>query len=105
MPAPVIIDYATFLANAQENDVRALTLLAGGNTIKTMDATEADSYEAIGVRLFNAGLVTRFRRSLEVQTTDQWHVFDGMVHPTALSYVAQCAMERVMLSREVIPAP
>jgi hypothetical protein len=104
MTAPVLIDYPTFLANVQENDVRALALLAGGNTIKTMSSTEGDTYEAIGVRLFNAGLVTRFRRSMEVQTSDVWHVFDGIVHPAALNYIAQCAMERVKLSRAVIPA-
>lgn len=105
MPAPTLISYETFLANAQETDIRALALLAAGDTIKTMNATEAGTYQAIGQRLYDAGCLTRFRRSLEVLNGETWHVFDGRVNPPALVYVAQCAMERVTLSREVIPAP
>lgn len=101
--APVLIGYDVFLANAQEEDIRALALLAQGELVKTMDLVEADGYEAAGVRLYNAGLLTRMRRSLEVIGTDTWHVFDGRVAPGAINYVATAAMERVMLSRSVIP--
>lgn len=105
MPAPVLISYETFLANVQEQDLRALSLLASGETIKTTNAVEGDAYEAAGVRLYNAGCLTRLRRSLEVIGGETWHVFDGLVNPVALVYVANCAMERVMLSREVITPP
>ena len=101
--APVLITYEVFLANAQEQDIRALALLAQGELVKTMDSVEADSYEAAGVRLYNAGLLTRMRRSMEVIGTDTWHVFDGRVAPVAVTYVANAAMERVKLSRSVIP--
>jgi len=103
MNAPTLIDYNTFLANAQQNDVRALGLLCNGEVVKTPDAAEADGYQAIGVRLKNAGLLTRFRRSLEVINGQDWHVFDGRVDPVAITYVAQCAMERIKLSRDPIP--
>lgn len=106
MAAPAIIDYPTFLANVQEQDIRALSLMASGDLIKTMDPVEADGFEAAGVRLYNAGLVTRVRRSLETLSGETWHVFDGRVDPIAMVYVANCAMERIILSRDVIaPAP
>lgn len=105
MPAPTPIDYVTFLANAQEADIRALAYLAAGNTINTLDAIEASAYQAQCQRLYDAGMLTRFRRSLEVLSGETWHVFDGRLSPTALNHIAQSAMERVTLSREVIPAP
>lgn len=86
-----MIDYATFIANAQPADARAMVLLASGDTIKTIDAAEADTYQALGLRLFNAGVVNRFRRSLEVIGGETWHVFDARVLPAALVYVADAA--------------
>lgn len=97
-----MISYNDFLANAQESDVRALGLLANGEVVKTNDAAEAETYQAIGTRLYNAGLLTRFRRSLEVLSGNTWHVFDGRVDPVAINYIATCAMERIKLSRDPI---
>lgn len=105
MPIPTPIDYAVFLANAEEADIRALAYLASGDTIKTTDLIEASGFQAQGDRLFNAGMLTRFRRSIEVIGDAVYHVFDGRVSPTALNHVAQSAMERVKLSRDVIPVP
>lgn len=105
MPAPAPIDYATFLANAQEADIRALAYLAAGDTISTLSVTEASTYQAQCQRLYDAGMLTRFRKSNEVIGGETWYVFDGRLSPTALNHIAQCAKERVTLSREVIPAP
>lgn len=91
MSAPTMIDYTTFIANATPDDVRALALLAGDEVIKTQDAAEADTYQALGVRLFDAGVVTRFRRSIEVIGGEVWHVFDGRVPLAARVYVADAA--------------
>lgn len=87
-PAPKIISYQVFLASAKPNDIRALALLADNETIATADVTEAEGYQALGVRLFNAGLVTRFRRSLEIVNGEVWHVFDGRVTRPARIYLA-----------------
>ena len=104
--APALITYASFLANAQESDIRMLALLAQGEVVKTLDSVEGDGYQAAGLRLYNAGVLTRMRRSIEVIGTDTWHVFDGRVAPQAMVYVATAAMERVKLSRvEIPPAP
>lgn len=89
--APAMIDFPTFLANATPTDVRALALMAGDEVIKTQDDAEADSYQALGVRLFDAGVITRFRRSLEVIGGEVWHVFDGRVPVAARVYVADTA--------------
>lgn len=102
MPAPTLITYDVFIANVQEADLRALTTLSTGDTIKTMDPAEADAYQVQGIRLYDAGLLTRFRRSIEVIGGETWQVFDGRLHPQAIPYVAQCAMERVMLSRNPV---
>lgn len=105
MPAPTIITYEVFLANAQPDDVRALALLADGSVIKTMNAAEADTYEAIGVRLYNAGVVSRFRRSIETISGETWHVFDGRVVPQALVYVADAARSFIQSQQAPDPAP
>ena len=98
MPQP--IDYATFLANAQPADVRALAYLLAGEPIRTTDPVEADAFEAQGVRLFDAGLVSRVRRSLEEGVNDTVvHVFDALLKPAAVNYVAQAALERVQAAQ------
>lgn len=101
--APTIISYSVFLQNVTQADLQALATLANGEPIKTLDPVEADAYEAAGLRLKNAGLLTRIRRSLEVIGGEDWHVFDGRLDPTAHGYVAKCAGERVQLSREPLP--
>ena len=105
MPAPTIISYAVFLANAQPGDVRALALLSDGSVIKTMDPVEADTYEAIGVRLYNAGVVTRFRRAIETIGGETWHVFDGRVAPQAMVYIADAARSFIESEQAPDPAP
>lgn len=105
MPAPALISFADFLANANAADVRALALLAGDEVIKTQDAAEADTYQALGVRLFNAGVVTRFRRSIEVIGGDVWHVFDGRVPVAARVYVADAAKLHIDHLRSLVKVP
>lgn len=103
MPAPAPIDYATFLANALEADINALAYLASGTVIATMDSTEAATYQAQGDRLYDAGMLTRFRSGREVRSGETWYVFDGLLSSTALNHVAQAAKERVILSRDPLP--
>lgn len=105
MPAPEIITYEVFIANVQEADLRMLSLLAGGDTMKTQDPVEAESFKQQGIRLYSAGLLGRFRQSVEILNEDSWYVHDALVKPMALTYVAQCAMERVMLSRDPVVVP
>ena len=102
-PAPTPVSYADFLAAAQESDVRVLSLLAAGETPKTQDPAEKDEFEQLGNRLFDAGLLARFRVSREVISNEVWFVVDGRVHPTAVVMVAKCAMERLQLSRAPVP--
>lgn len=105
MPAPEMISYEVFIQNVQEADLRMLSLLAGGDTMKTQDPVEAEVFKAQGIRLFSAGLLGRFRQSIEVLADDVWYVHDALVKPVALTYVAQCAKERVMLSRDPVVTP
>jgi hypothetical protein len=105
MPAPVIISYEVFLANVTKDDLNALASLANGEPIKTLSAAEGDLYEAAGLRLKSAGLLLRIRRSLEVISGEDWHVFDGRLDPVAHGYVAKCASERIGFSRLPIPPP
>ena len=100
-----LIPYEVFLLNVQVNDLHALALLASGERIGTTDATEAEAYQAQGVRLFNAGVLDRFSRSVEQRAEVTWHLFDGRINPAAAVYVARCAAERVALSREPLPTP
>lgn len=99
-----LISYNDFIANAQEADINALAILAAGTQVKTTNASEADGYQAQCQRLYDAGLLTRFARGLEM-TSDgvSWHTFDGRLAPEAVPYIAQAAKERVLLSRNPIP--
>lgn len=98
-----LISYAVFLAEAQENDVRTLSLLASGERIGTTNAAEADAFFAQCQRLYDAGLLERVNRGYEDKDGVLWQTFDGRVRPEAMVYVAQCAMERLILSRAPIP--
>lgn len=102
-PSPILISYDVFIANAEEDDIHGLALLANGEIIRTPDEAEAATYEARGMRLRNAGLLTRFRRSHEDDGGQVWHVFDAVVHPVAITYVARAAKERVIISRDPLP--
>lgn len=100
-----LIPYEVFLLNVQADDLRALALIASGERIGTTDAIEAETYQSQGVRLFDVGLLDRFSRSVERRAEETWHVFDGRINAAAAVYVAQCAAERVALSRVPLPAP
>lgn len=102
-PAPTLITYAEFLAVAQEMDVRSMTFLAAGEPIKTEDPDEAATYRQQLDRLWSGGVLTRARESREVIGGNVWFVFDARVLPTAMVYVADCAKERLQLSRDPIP--
>lgn len=101
MPTP--IDYATFLLNANNADVAALATLASGTVVATPDPVEAEAYRQQGQRLYDAGLLIRFRIGQEERSGATWYTYDAILSPTALNYVAQCASERLILSREPLP--
>ncbi len=106
MPAPQLIPWETFIAQVQADDLDALTFLAAGEPVRTQDPVQNETYKQMGIRLYTAGLLTRFRQSVEVIGNETWYLSDGRLAPAALPYVARCAKERVILSRNpVIPTP
>jgi hypothetical protein len=98
-----MIDYNTFLANVQDEDIRMMTLAANGQRIVTQSATEADAYQAELTRLFTNGLLTRAERGWEMKDGILWHTFDAVVEPLAIAYIIQLAMERYKINRNPLP--
>ncbi len=95
-----IISYEVFLANVTQGDLQALNTLLSGQQIATPDPVEAEAYQAAGMRLFDAEVVTRLTRSVERQDGVVWHVFEARVNPVAVGYMAQAAWLGVEASRE-----
>lgn len=99
------IDYNTFLANVNTDDLAMLTSFIVGVDVQAQaDATLADQLFAQAVRLNSAGLLDDLHR---IYTHDSngnlLQSFIGTVSPVAAGYVAQLARERVVLSREPLP--
>lgn len=103
MPAPV--SYPIFLANAQAADIRLLTDFVQGVRIQTADGAEADAIFDGAVRLYSAGLVEKLHRIYEEKNNTLTQSFDGYVTAVGRAYLAQLANERLVLSRDPIPAP
>ena len=101
---PQLIDYPTFLANVNTDDLAMLTTFIVGVSVQAADATQADALFVQAQRLYGAGLLTNLHRvynddgSGNVQQS-----FTGLVSPPAAGYVAQLARERVVLSRAPLP--
>lgn len=99
-----MIDYATFLALAQAEDIRVMNLLAQGQRLEFNDPAEADAmFLQIG-RLDEAGFILRMSRHYERRSGVLWQGFDAVIDPVASTYLAQAASERVRLSRDPLPA-
>lgn len=99
------IDYPTFLANVNPDDLAMLTsFIVGVDVLALADAALADQLFAQAVRLNSAGLLDALHR---IYTHDSNGVllqsFRGTVSPIAAGYVAQLARERIVLSREPLP--
>ena len=103
MPAPTPIDYTSFLANALDADISALAYMGAGVVIGTTTQAEALTFQQQGDRLYDAGLLRRFRSGREVRGGETWFIFDGELSVEAQNYVAQAAKERVILSRDPLP--
>jgi hypothetical protein len=102
MSAP---SYNDFIAGVQQADMRALALLTNGNVIQTTENTEADAIYAQLQRLFQYEMINLPKRGYNRLTDGTiWQTFEARVTPTALNYMAQAAMERIILSRAPIPA-
>lgn len=99
-----LIDYPTFLANVNTDDLAMLTTFIVGVSVNAADATQADALFAQATRLNDAGLLTNLHR---IYTDDGngnvQQSFTGLVSPQAAGYVAQLARERVVLSRAPLP--
>lgn len=95
------VDYPTFLANVNTDDLAMLTSFIVGVDVQALtDATLADQLFAQAVRLNGAGLLDSLHR---VYTHDGagtlMQAFSGTVSPVAAGYVARLARERIVLSR------
>jgi hypothetical protein len=99
-----LIDYPTFLANVNTDDLAMLTTFIVGVSVNAADAIQADALFTQATRLRDAGLLTNLHR---IYTDDGngnvQQSFTGLVSPQAAGYVAQLARERVVLSRAPLP--
>lgn len=100
------IDYNTFLANVNPDDLAMLTSFIVGVDVQAQaDATLADTLFAQAVRLNSAGLLTSLQRKYAYDSNSNLlQSFSGTVSPVAAGYVAQLARERIILSRDPVPA-
>ena len=96
--------YEEFIANVQEQDLRALVLLTNGNIIETPDNVEGDTIKAQLTRLFNYEMINKPSERYDRKTDGAiWRQFEARIEAVALNYMAQAAMERVILSRAPLP--
>lgn len=98
------IDYPTFLANVNPDDLAMLTSFIVGVDVQALaDATLADTLFAQAVRLNDAGLLDNLHRIYSHDGNGNLlQSFSGTVAPVAAGYVAQLARERIVLSRAVL---
>ena len=99
-----MISYPEFLANAQAEDIRVLNLLAQGQRLEFSSPAEADAMFQHIERLDSAGFVIRVSRVYERRSGVLWQSFEALIEPVASTYLAKAASERVLLSREPLPA-
>ena len=98
------VDYPTFLANVNPDDLAMLTSFIVGVDVQAQgDAALADQLFAQAVRLNSAGLLVDLHRVYSHDATGNLlQSFNGTVSPVAAGYVAQLARERIVLSRAVL---
>lgn len=99
------IDYPSFLANVNPDDLAMLTSFVCNVDVQAMgDATLADQLFAQAVRLNQAGLLDSLHRIYSHDANGNLlQSFSGTVSPVAAGYVAQLARERIVLSRDPLP--
>lgn len=67
---PTLIDYNTFLANVNTDDLAMLTTFITGVDVQSADAANADALFVQAQRLYNAGMLTELHRVYR----DYWEV-------------------------------
>lgn len=99
------IDYPTFLATVNPDDLAMLTSFIVGVDVQAQaDATLADQLFVQAGRLDSAGLLTELHRIYAYDASGNLlQSFHGVVSPAAAAYVAKLARERITLSRAVLP--
>lgn len=99
----MLIDYPTFLANVNTDDLAMLTSFIVGVDVQAVTgAPEADALFVQAQRLYSAGLLTNLHRVYQDVGGSLVQSFSGKVSPQAAAYIAQLARERVTLSRAVL---
>jgi hypothetical protein len=98
-----MIDFNTFLANVNENDLAMMTVFVQGQRVFAGSAAEADALFLQAQRLFTAGMLWRVVRGYEMKDGATAQSFDGFVTPEGAAYLARLARERVTLSRQPLP--
>lgn len=87
---PQLIDYTTFVANVNSDDLAMLTTFIVGVSVKSVDATQADALFVQAQRLYGAGLLTNLHRIYNDDGSGNLQQsFTGLVSPQAAGYVAR----------------
>lgn len=98
-----MIDYPTFLANAEPEDIRLMNLLSQGHKLTYTDDAEARAVFQRIQRLDTAGFVVRCSHHYERRNGVLHQSFEALIEPAAAVYLADAASERIQLSREPLP--
>lgn len=101
---PTLVDYNTFLANVNSDDLAMLTTFITNVDVQAADAADADALFTQAQRLYSAGLLTELHRVYRDDGSGNLvQSYTGVVSPPAAGYVARLARERVQLSRDPLP--
>jgi hypothetical protein len=101
-----LIDYPTFIANVNVDDLAMLTSFVVGVPVLNTpgDAAGGDALFAQATRLYTSGLLTKIDRTYSDDGNGNLQqTFIGLVTPGGAGYLAKLARERITLSREVLP--
>lgn len=99
------VPYNDFVATVDPAALTMLTAFVVGQRVQAADATEAATLEAQADSLFQAGMVTEYH-VIKLETGGQViTAFDGFATTAGKAYIGVLAKERVILSRDPVPAP
>lgn len=100
-----LIDYPTFLANVNVDDLAMLTTFVVGVPVLNTpgDSAGGDALFTQATRLYTSGLLTKVDRAYTDDGTGKLQqTFIGTVTPGGAGYLAKLARERITLSRAVL---
>lgn len=100
------IDYNTFLATVQAEDLAMLTTFTVGVSVQAASQAEADGYYVQARRLYDAGLLATLSRNdnnMDNSTNILPWSLTALVAPVVVGYVAKLSRERILLSRNPLP--